>query len=251
MFDVKLMGKRIKELRGNASQDECAEKLGISRGALSFYEQGKRTPDAEVIYRMCEYFNVSSSYLIGLSDTKTNNVTVQEICDYLGITEQTVEGLINIKIQKDCLNFKFDNILPAVCSPGISGDYYQKCIEYLIKNELGEFATDIISNYISLCEYENKAFGDGEIISSFEDAEKSREAKEKLDMLKYRNYRCCAELLERFIVFLDKNDDCVNSHKEYINNIIKNKDIFITEITEETEENKEVSNYGKHTPPKE
>ena len=36
MFDVKKMGKRIKELRGKASQDECAIKLGISRGALSY-----------------------------------------------------------------------------------------------------------------------------------------------------------------------------------------------------------------------
>lgn len=95
MFDVKKMGKRIKELRGKASQDECAENLGISRGALSFYEQGKRTPDAEIIYRMCEYFNVSSDYLLGLTDNKTANTDLQAVCAFTGLNEDAIENIIN------------------------------------------------------------------------------------------------------------------------------------------------------------
>lgn len=41
MFDLKEMGKKIRELRNKRSQDEVAQALGISRGALSFYENGE------------------------------------------------------------------------------------------------------------------------------------------------------------------------------------------------------------------
>lgn len=90
MFDVKKMGKRIRELRGNISQDKCADALGISRGALSFYENGDRKPDAEIIFKMADYFNVSSDYLIGLSDYKTTDTNLQAACKYTGLSEKAI-----------------------------------------------------------------------------------------------------------------------------------------------------------------
>ena len=90
MFDVKKMGKRIRELRGNISQDKCADALGISRGALSFYENGDRKPDAEIIFKMADYFNVSSDYLIGLSDYKTTDTNLQVACKYTGLSEKAI-----------------------------------------------------------------------------------------------------------------------------------------------------------------
>lgn len=47
MFDVTETGKRIKAIRGNVKQSECAEMLGISRAALSQYENGKRKIEME------------------------------------------------------------------------------------------------------------------------------------------------------------------------------------------------------------
>ena len=46
------------------SQLKVAFALNISREALSYYENGKRNPDLEMLVKMSEYFDVSIHYLI-------------------------------------------------------------------------------------------------------------------------------------------------------------------------------------------
>jgi len=96
MFNAKKMGKKIKMLRGKKSQDEVAEKLNISRGSLSYYENGDRKPDADVLYAMSEYFGVPSDYIIGRPDVNSYDADLQAICvicEYTGLTQEAVEEL--------------------------------------------------------------------------------------------------------------------------------------------------------------
>ena len=97
MFDKQTFAKRLRELRERKelNQKECAEKLGISRGSISFYENGERLPDIETIYNMAKFFSVSADYLIGLSDVKTTEHNIKEICEYTGLSESTVSALHN------------------------------------------------------------------------------------------------------------------------------------------------------------
>lgn len=62
--EVKRM--QLKELRKkrNLNQQRVAVDLDISREALSYYENGKREPDLQMLIKMSEYFNVSIDYLI-------------------------------------------------------------------------------------------------------------------------------------------------------------------------------------------
>ena len=62
--------KRLKQLReeANLSQTELAEKLSISRGSLSFYEQGAREPNLSTIKALCTYFSVTGDFLLGITD---------------------------------------------------------------------------------------------------------------------------------------------------------------------------------------
>lgn len=46
------------------SQLKVAMDLSISREALSYYENGKRSPDIEMLVLLSDYFNVSIDYLI-------------------------------------------------------------------------------------------------------------------------------------------------------------------------------------------
>ena len=59
--------KKLREQHG-LSQSELADKLGISRGSISFYENESRVPDINILRDICNLFSVSSDYLIGLSD---------------------------------------------------------------------------------------------------------------------------------------------------------------------------------------
>ncbi len=58
--------KGLKEVRKRKgySQLKVAMDLNISREALSYYENGKRSPDIQMLCLMSDYFNVSIDYLI-------------------------------------------------------------------------------------------------------------------------------------------------------------------------------------------
>ena len=52
------------------SQQKVAMDLNISREALSYYENGKRSPDINMLNALSRYFNVSIDYLITGEDFK-------------------------------------------------------------------------------------------------------------------------------------------------------------------------------------
>lgn len=60
-------GEKIHTLRKNAglSQEELAEKLDVSRQAISKWERGAGYPETEKIIRMSRLFGVSLDYLLG------------------------------------------------------------------------------------------------------------------------------------------------------------------------------------------
>lgn len=93
MFNNNILGKRIRCVRGKKSQDVFAAELGISRGALSFYENGDRTPDAEIIYKICECGNVSADYLLGFTNNPTTNPDLKATCEYTGLSEKSIDIL--------------------------------------------------------------------------------------------------------------------------------------------------------------
>ena len=69
---MKLIGlKQIRKTK-KISQLKVAIDLSISREALSHYENGKRSPDVEMLISLSEYFNVSIDFLIKGKDFQSN-----------------------------------------------------------------------------------------------------------------------------------------------------------------------------------
>ena len=58
--------KGLKEIRKKKklSQLKVAFDLNISREAISYYENGKRSPSIDMLTAFSDYFNVSIDYLI-------------------------------------------------------------------------------------------------------------------------------------------------------------------------------------------
>lgn len=61
---MKLVGLCKIRKQKKYSQQKVALDLGISREALSYYENGKRSPDVEMLCLFSAYFGVSIDYLI-------------------------------------------------------------------------------------------------------------------------------------------------------------------------------------------
>ena len=58
-MDAIKIGKRLMCLRGAISQVEVANAVGISRSALSMYEQGNRIPRDEIKVKLACYYGKS------------------------------------------------------------------------------------------------------------------------------------------------------------------------------------------------
>ena len=65
-----MIGKRIAGLRikKGLTQEEFARVLGVSRSALSLWEQGRRKVDQDVLPVIANYFSCPTDYLLGLTD---------------------------------------------------------------------------------------------------------------------------------------------------------------------------------------
>lgn len=59
LLDSKVIGNRLKTLRGDKTIKEVAESLSISESALSMYETGNRIPRDEIKIRIAQYYDRS------------------------------------------------------------------------------------------------------------------------------------------------------------------------------------------------
>ncbi len=65
-------GELLKNLRVNAglTQKQLADKLGISKNAVSYYEKSLRCPSSDILIRIARVFHVSADFLLGLDNDK-------------------------------------------------------------------------------------------------------------------------------------------------------------------------------------
>ncbi|AHA74810.1 MULTISPECIES: helix-turn-helix domain-containing protein [Bacillus] len=67
-----IIGKRIKEIRLSLgySQQQFADHIKISKPMISYIESGKKTPSRETVSKIANISNISSDYIMGLSNDK-------------------------------------------------------------------------------------------------------------------------------------------------------------------------------------
>ena len=70
MFSSKLFGQRLREARKSAgeTQTEVGELVGVKKSQISEMEKGSTSTTVEKVVILCEHFQVSSDYLLGLTD---------------------------------------------------------------------------------------------------------------------------------------------------------------------------------------
>lgn len=58
------LGTRIRQARGNMSQEAFAAQIHVSKGSLGFYERDQNLPNTDVILKICSVTNVSLEWLL-------------------------------------------------------------------------------------------------------------------------------------------------------------------------------------------
>ena len=62
--NVGLIGLKLIRKQRNLNQLKVAFDLNVSREALSHYENGKRSPDVQMLRKLSDYFCVSIDFLV-------------------------------------------------------------------------------------------------------------------------------------------------------------------------------------------
>lgn len=100
-----IFAQRLKEQREKKGQTQAqfarslSELYGIStsRGSISFYEMAERTADIEFVAAVAKYCNVSTDFLLGLSQVKSQDLEIKQICDRLGLSEKSFNFLKELR----------------------------------------------------------------------------------------------------------------------------------------------------------
>ena len=69
--------EKLKTLRltNHLSQRDLADRVGVGKSQISYYENGERFPSADVLIKLSDVFRVTTDYLLDISREKIINLT--------------------------------------------------------------------------------------------------------------------------------------------------------------------------------
>lgn len=88
------LGNKLKFLRESRkwSQEYLAKRAGVTKSAISTYEQGIRTPSSDVLCAFAKSFGVSADFLLGL--TEHRSVDLDGLSEYdEALVRELIESL--------------------------------------------------------------------------------------------------------------------------------------------------------------
>ncbi len=93
-----LFRERLKDLRNELGLDqkEMGKKLNVSQSAYGYYEQGRNEPSLETLVKIARIFDVSTDYLLGISNTRENPV-YHKLSEKVSLSDKETETVLLMK----------------------------------------------------------------------------------------------------------------------------------------------------------
>ncbi len=113
-----MLGENIKELRKQKgySQEVLAQQLNVVRQTISKWEKGYSVPDAVMLEKIAELFEVSVGDLLGESDKLTEEKNdIQQIASQLSVLNEIIAKELAIKRRKKKLTLIVLSVLFILC----------------------------------------------------------------------------------------------------------------------------------------
>lgn len=108
------IGEKIQNLRKQRgmSQEQLAEALGVSRQAVSKWEAGQSVPDIDKIISICDYFGVTTDYILRNAETTQSQHEVAQ--NAYNMSEKELDENIKKK-QRSALLLAIAIVLYILC----------------------------------------------------------------------------------------------------------------------------------------
>lgn len=211
----KNIGKRLNEVLAQKGimQKELAEHIGVTANTVSYYLSGERCPDIEKLIEIAKYLNITTDYLLGISDVKSIDTELKAVCEYTGLSEEAINNIRchydrtkETENNIDVLRFQFINSLFSSTAFDLLA---LECALY--KSELIELDKNIADLGFNI-DYEQCSLPDI-MTDLYGNADKKRvDAFKRLKMARCDFYDC----LKTF-------ESCVLEYSEYLDSKLCNK----------------------------
>ncbi len=140
-MNLKIYAERLGELMFDAKikPEELALNIGSSRATVYNQLTGETEPTVEVLVKICDYFNITADYLLGLENNLPKDVTftpcppfkdrLPELCEKFGLSRyrlQIISGISETSLyywSKGKTVPTVDNLVKLATALGCTVDY--------------------------------------------------------------------------------------------------------------------------------
>ena len=153
-YTVNGLDVRVRELieSNHEKRADVVSNTGISMTKLSNILTGDAgNLGAESIIALAKHFNVSSDWLLGLSDVRSADTGMREVCEYTGLPEKAVEYIRKAKLDAEYSEDRPKNgngfVHPALCKilssdPTALNEIFEKAFEVVLISSNAEHLFD-------------------------------------------------------------------------------------------------------------
>lgn len=101
------IGQTIHRLRDNLklTQEELGKQLFVSKQTISNYESGITSVPLDALVKIAKIFNVSTDYILGVTEAETSDPEERQIADYLGLSVDAIRSLRKLKMTKPAVKY--------------------------------------------------------------------------------------------------------------------------------------------------
>lgn len=179
----------------NISQSELAAEIGVTRQAISNYTLGNTVPNADVLVRLSKKYNVSVDYLLGLAKTPVTDKDINFICEYTGLSFQSVDRLHNTRDKEynKEINFILDDSVFFTCFSCLCDDINQYRERYNV-------LVDTYTKYAENEKEENAELLEDDLLIALDNKE----------LYEFRTQRSFQRLLDKYIGDLEEKYDKIS-----------------------------------------
>ena len=159
--EIKKLAKLYKDLRldydpnRTFTQQELANELGIQKTQISDLERGKKGMTINELKKYSKFFNVTTEYLLGLSDNKYHKTF--NIGAYLGLSDKAIENLRYYHTSEVSKMFNYMQLINFLIE-NIKSDELERIDRYLFAKPTSFLIRDEAkddyyrnTNYVAIC----------------------------------------------------------------------------------------------------
>ena len=167
MFDTMKFGKALSTLRKSAdmTQNEVADRLNLSRQAISKYERGESFPDISVLVMIADLFHVTLDQLIGYGEPThgeslilenvamgKSDIVAENIADVVNLAPLLKPSILTrLSQQFEKKGIDISNIV--VLAEYLNDESVIKLIENVTFDEISD---EILEKFVPMLSYESK-----------------------------------------------------------------------------------------------